>query len=264
MAAHTSRNPHAGALDAHHEQHVEKTLDWVMFAFVLLTIPAFYLQLAGDSIALQRLGSVLYLLVFAVFACDLAWMARRGSRRPGLWRGHWLDGLIAAGSALSALGSYGNWSTPEWVVRALFVGIVLARILMSLRILFSPHGVVYVLGLGVATMAFAGAGFYWLEPSVHTYADGLWLAFESGATVGYGDIIPTTPASRLFAVFMVLLGYAVMSMVTAAIAAAFIGEDEKTLRREMHRDVKRLSEEIAALRNEVRALREGGPDKTER
>lgn len=102
-------------------------------------------------------------------------------------------------------------------------------------------------------MALAGAGFYWLEPTVHSYAQGLWLAFTSGATVGYGDIVPTTPASRLFAVAMVILGYGIMSLVTASIAAYFVGKDEQLLRREMHHDIKALREEVRQLRDELRA-----------
>ena len=91
---------------------------------------------------------------------------------------------------------------------------------------------------------------------MHSYADGLWLAFETGATVGYGDIVPTTPASRLFASFMVMLGFAMLSLVTGAIAAAFVGEDERKLRHELHADIKALRLEVQALRS---ALSAGAP-----
>jgi voltage-gated potassium channel len=73
----------------------------------------------------------------------------------------------------------------------------------------------------------------------------------TSATVGYGDLVPTTAASRIFAVFIVLLGYAVISLVIASIAALFIGEDERALRREMHKDIHTLREEVAALRTEI-------------
>jgi voltage-gated potassium channel len=39
-------------------------------------------------------------------------------------------------------------------------------------------------------------------------------------------------------------------MVTASIAAFFVGEDEKLLRREMHRDLRQLRGEVAQLIDE--------------
>jgi voltage-gated potassium channel len=84
----------------------------------------------------------------------------------------------------------------------------------------------------------------------------VWLAFVTGATIGYGDFVPTTTASRLFAGLMVLFGFTLFSLVTASIAAFFVGEDEKLLRREMHQDIRKLHDEIAQLiGEEERTLR---------
>jgi voltage-gated potassium channel len=101
-------------------------------------------------------------------------------------------------------------------------------------------------------LAVAGEGFLLLEPRVHSYADGVWLAFLTAATLGYGELVPSTPGSRIFAVFVVLLGYALFSVFTASIAAILIGEDERKLRRELHLDTRMLRLEISALRNELR------------
>jgi len=46
------------------------------------------------------------------------------------------------------------------------------------------------------------------------------------------------------------------SRVFASIAAMFVGQEEKALRREMHRDIRHLQSEIAGLRKDVRDLRE--------
>ena len=164
----------------------------------------------------------------------------------------WLDVGLIAGAAASALSS-GGWSPVEWALRSALLLVVVLRMLVFLRRLFSPHNIVYLVALGAGMLAMAGAGFYWLEPTVHSYADGLWLAFESGATVGYGDILPTTPASRLFAAFMVMLGFAMLSLVTGAIAATFVGEDERKLRHELHADIRALRLEVQALRSALSA-----------
>jgi len=72
--------------------------------------------------------------------------------------------------------------------------------------------------------------------------------------------VPTTPASRIFAALIVLIGYALLSMVTASIAAFFVGEDEKHLRHEMHRDIKALRDELAQLRAMLEERERRGPE----
>jgi voltage-gated potassium channel len=230
---------------------------WIMFVVLLLTVPAFYLQLDAVEPAWRNTGAALYAFVAAAFLVDLAYRRRVRRDHDRLWN-IWLDAGLIVGAAASAL-SWGVWSHTEWVLRSILLVVISLRLLVFLRRLFSPHDIVYLLGLGAGMLALAGAGFYWLEPSVHSYADGLWLAFESGATVGYGDLIPTTPSSRLFAAFMVLLGYALMSLVTGAIAAAFVGEDEKRLRRELHEDIKRLRNEVELLRAALKGKAETPP-----
>jgi voltage-gated potassium channel len=234
-------------------------MHWVMFAVLLLTVPAFYLQLDAVEPLWRRTGSALYALVALSFLADLSYRRRFGRKRDSGQRWSiWLDLPLIVGTAASALSS-GSWSPVEWALRSVLLVVIVLRLLVFLRRLFSPQDIVYLVGLGAGMLALAGGGFYWLEPTVHSYADGLWLAFESGATVGYGDILPTTPSSRLFAAFMVLLGYALMSLVTAAIAAAFVGEDEKRLRRELHEDIKALRNEVGALKTALYE-REPGAD----
>jgi voltage-gated potassium channel len=101
--------------------------------------------------------------------------------------------------------------------------------------------------LCVAILSLGGVGFWALEPRALTLADGLWLAFTTAATVGYGDIVPSTHASRAFAVLVVLLGLAVLSLVTASLAAMFVETEERQIERD-------LMHEIGALRSEVRSL----------
>ena len=69
-----------------------------------------------------------------------------------------------------------------------------------------------------------------------------------------GDFVPTTTGSLIFAVVMVIFGFAMLSWVKASFAAFFIGEDEKKLRKEMRKDIKELRLEVQKLRAEIAAL----------
>jgi voltage-gated potassium channel Kch len=96
-----------------------------------------------------------------------------------------------------------------------------------------------------------------------TLADGLWLAFTTAATVGYGDIVPSTPASKIFSVFVVMLGYGVVSLVTAAIATKWVETEERAIEhevlRDMHRQMDALRQELAGLRQDLAAERTATP-----
>ena len=82
------------------------------------------------------------------------------------------------------------------------------RILRRSRLV--RRGLVYSLSLVVVILVMGGVGFWLMDPNVATLQDGLWLAFTTAATVGYGDIVPSTHLSRAFAVVVVLLGLAVL------------------------------------------------------
>ena len=114
------------------------------------------------------------------------------------------------------------------------------------------RGLAYSLGLCLLLMGGGGIGFWLLEPRAQNIGDGLWLAFTTAATVGYGDIVPSTHASRTFAVLIVLVGLAVLSLVTASVAAIFVGTEERQIERDLMREIGSLRAEVHHLAAELR------------
>jgi voltage-gated potassium channel len=119
------------------------------------------------------------------------------------------------------------------------------------------RGLVYSLVLAMLILLLGGVGFWWLDPKVETLSDGLWLAFTTAATVGYGDLVPSTHASRGFSVLVVLLGLAVLSLVTASLAAIFVerevAEEERQIERDLMREIRHVRDEVAELRRALAA-----------
>ena len=120
--------------------------------------------------------------------------------------------------------------------------------------LITRRGLIYSLLLCVMILVLGGVGFWILEPRAPTLADGLWLAFTTAATVGYGDIIPSTHAARAFSVVVVLLGLAVLSLVTASLAAMFVETEERQIERDLMHEIGSLRAELQTVRSELRAL----------
>lgn len=121
--------------------------------------------------------------------------------------------------------------------------------------LITRRGLIYSLILCLVIMGFGGMGFWLLEPKVVTLSDGLWLAFTTAATVGYGDLVPSTHYSRMFAVVVVLLGLAVLSLVTASVAAVFVEREERQIERDLMYEIGALRKDIHQLKEQVQALR---------
>jgi voltage-gated potassium channel len=124
------------------------------------------------------------------------------------------------------------------------------------KVHIARRGVIYSLILCGVILLLGGVGFWLLDPGVETIADGLWLAFTTAATVGYGDMVPSTHASRMFAVIVVLMGLAVLSLVTASLAAIFVEKDveegeERQIEQELMREIRHLREDVQRLRQEI-------------
>lgn len=126
-----------------------------------------------------------------------------------------------------------------------------------LKQLLSRRGLAYSLALCLLILGLGGLGFWLVEPDVHTLTDGLWLAFTTAATVGYGDLVPTTMLSRGFAVVVVLLGLAVLSLVTASVAAMLVETDEQKVQHELLHEIAALRAEVRALQADLRAMQAG-------
>jgi len=60
-----------------------------------------------------------------------------------------------------------------------------------------------------------------------TFPNALWWAFVTTTTVGYGDISPTTPAGRIIAVFLMIIGIGFLVMLTGTISTYFLSRVEK-------------------------------------
>lgn len=219
---------------------------------LMVSIPAFYLVLTRGEQAFRYSGHILYGLVALLLLTDFI-LKRSSGQSKSLNENFWVDFCIFLGSAASTWPADLPWPVAEWLLRVMLCGAVFIRLGTLTFKYVAPHRLLQIVVLGGLVLAIAGGGFFWLEPRVHSYADGVWLAFITGATVGYGDLVPSTPASRILAVFIVLLGYALFSVVTASISALLVGEDEKRLSREMHADMRMLRKEIVALHADLKA-----------
>lgn len=221
----------------------------------LATIPAFYLDMLRDARTLVPAAA--YCVAALMLSAELWHTAVATVNAKAHVRANWLDLVLILGLVTSAAAPPSLGSDAALLLRLGVAFLSMVRMVWSLQHLVARGGTLYLVALSVVVMLMCGAGFWWLEPRTPTLADGLWLAFTTAATVGYGDVVPTTPASKIFAMFVVLLGFGVLTMVTAAIATTWIETEERRIEREILHDMRQqigtLHADMAALRSEVRS-----------
>ena len=136
-------------------------------------------------------------------------------------------------------------------LRLFVAALLLIRAVSAFEPLLVRGHLAAALFLAGGVLALCGVGYWTLEPTVKTLGDGLWLAFVTASTIGYGDSVPTVTASRILSIFVVLLGFGVLSLVTAPVGARWAAPEERDIEHEILREVHR---EIAALRRDLRAI----------
>jgi voltage-gated potassium channel len=223
---------------------------WPTMLVLLSTVPSFYVELLEPSPPLFAVLS--YVLAAAVMAAALLHVGWRSGNLKAHLRANGFDLVLCVGLLVAAVLPPSAQSHPALWLRVLVGFFTMARMFWAAHYVVTRGGTLYRLIAALAVLVLCGLGFWWLEPTTPTFGDALWLAFTTAATVGYGDSVPTTPASKIFAVFVVFLGVGAITLVAAAIASAWITTEERHIEREilddLHRQLRLVHAELAELR----------------
>lgn len=98
-----------------------------------------------------------------------------------------------------------------------------------------------------------------LDPDIKTPWDGIWLAWETVTTVGFGDIVPTSAIGRLLDIILMIMGVALISLLTANFSAYFISQNTDALKREedeMCKTMKELQKQMTEIQQQLKQLNE--------
>lgn len=146
-----------------------------------------------------------------------------------LWRSRlaWVGALLLTLLALVALelSPLKHASRPLEVFAVVQLLLLLAartsftRANLATATLFALTGLLFTLGYGALGALALGDGF---NPPIRSLTNALYYAVVTVSTVGYGDITPTAPSARLFAISLIVLGLAVFATALPAIAGPLI------------------------------------------
>jgi voltage-gated potassium channel len=185
--------------------------------------------------------------VWAVFALEYAIKLFLSPSRGHFFKTHLLDLLIVAVPFFrpARAGRLIN------LTRLGRIAVVLSRGIKRAREVLAHRSLQFVL-LTAMVMIFASAGLVTIaersapNATIHNYGQGLWWAIVTVTSVGYGDRFPVTGFGQGVAVVMMVVGVALIGILTATIASFFVGQDLDSAKSERNE----IKEELQAARDE--------------
>ena len=217
-----------------------------MLVAALLVVPVILVEDRAASTAWLAAASVANWVIWALFLAEFVVVIWLADDRPRYALHSWLDLVII-------VVSFPLWPTALAATRLLRLT-RLARVLRLLRLarvaavvsrggaaarsVLRSRGLVYLVVITLLIALGVGGVFALLEGT--PVGDGMWWAIVTLTTVGYGDVTPVTPAGRVAAALLMLLGIGFIAVVTATVAARFVGDEEKDLAVELRAICDRL------------------------
>jgi voltage-gated potassium channel len=189
-------------------------------ALALLFIVVLVLPLTADlSPAQETAVRIANVVIWPIFAVDYCARLYLSLDRRKYVRTHLLDLAIVLLPMLRPLRAL---RLVRVLRLATVAGLAYSRA-GSLHVRVTTYVVTAVLiSLAVAGTAIREAERGSPDANIRTFADGLWWAAATVTTVGYGDRYPTTTLGRLIAVALMLVGIALLGVITASIATWFV------------------------------------------
>jgi voltage-gated potassium channel len=239
-----------------HEQPVArlwaKRLEWPILLVVLCIPIQWYFE--ETQIITQAHARIIDWMIWLAFFIETTLLTMLVNNKRQYLLHNWVNLVIVIGG-LPTVWQYTPLVGLIRSMRLMLVVVLMVRLSRNIRKLLAFHQLGATLVLAFVTMALSGIVISRIDPSIGTVWDGMWWAWTTMSTVGYGDVVPHNGAGRLFASFLILFGVVLLSLLTANLAAFFIGSDVEKVEHE-EREADRLLKDISARLERVERLLE--------
>lgn len=239
--------------ESHRARRTAKLLEWPMMMMAIWIILEWYVESAYGPVFSTRITDW---LIWLFFLGETLLLTSLVNRKGQYLKGNWVNLLIII------FGCPLVWEIfPHAAgLRALRLIIMLTLFIhmsATVKSILARHHLGSTLIASFFIIIMAGTIMSVIDPNVATPFDGIWWAWVTVTTVGYGDIVPGSTIGRLFGSFLILMGIGLFTMLTASFAAFFMAEDEKEMRDKEAENIQRLSDiesRLMMLENKLDAL----------
>lgn len=231
-----------------------RIFDHVLVVVALLIPLQWYLQsLQGDWPTYSRIIDWAIWLFFLTETLILLLLVEQRGR---YLRGNWMNLVIIASGLPLLWPGLPLVGALRGLRLLLFVGL-LPRLSRTAAELLGRNHFGYTLLVMGSAIAAVGVLASVVEPAIETSLDGIWWALVTASTVGYGDIVPTTPQGRAFATVVIIMGLAMVALITANISAFLVDNEVDRERRELLKKMTHIEQHLYEIDRRLRRIERG-------
>lgn len=202
-----------------------KYFGFLLIAAVIWLAFQWHLELKGELSPEEAWTADL--IVWMLFLTEVMVLTLLVHDRKRYLKTNWMSlFIIAAGLPLL----FWEYSAAVVILRALRALLIIALVVPWIAVFFrflSDNRLDTTIFAAGIILVFAGMLMASIDPSITTVEDGIWWAWVTISTVGYGDIVPSTTTGKIFAGALILVGMGLFSVITANFAAIFIKRSAK-------------------------------------
>lgn len=224
-----------------------KILEYPMLILALSILFLWHFQITGYvnikySVLIDR-------IVWGFFVFEFILLVTLVKDKPLYILTNWLN-LVVIVLGFPVIMGYVPYAAALRSARLLVMLVLLTSLGESFREILSRNQLGVTLLIGMLLVFIAGVLISGIDPAVKTPWEGIWWAWVTVTTVGYGDIVPVSVSGRVLGCILILMGIGLFSLLTASFSVFFISQQEKTLldkeRRALY-DINHLKEQIDRL-----------------
>ena len=156
-------------------------------------------------------------------------------------RSNWMN-LIIICAGVPLLWGGGAYAAALRSLRVLLIFPLLLTTSATVRKVLARNHLGTTLLVALAFTLMSGLLIAGIDPSIENVWEGIWWAWVTVATVGYGDIVPESAAGKVFGAVVILFGVGFFSLLTASFSAYFVSRGEVEIEEEEVEEIYRLKD----------------------
>lgn len=197
--------------------------------------------LAAKGIYPATLDRITSWIIWLFFLFETVVLVSLVQNRRRYLLGNWMNLLIIV-AGVPLLWGVGSYAAALRTLRLLLLFPLLLNTSATVRKILTRNHLATTLLVALAFTLMSGLLIAGIDPSIENVWEGLWWAWVTVATVGYGDVVPQSVAGKVFGAVVILFGVGFFSLLTASFSAYFISRGEIEIEEEEAEEIYRLKD----------------------